>query len=188
MRHPLQPLYNVNLFTNQRKAKCSKGFVVFSPQGRQSIISRTPSLAFQPLSCNLKSRVLPLPPTPVGFSCEQNYLGHPSSLFRKMFTKGFLPAEPSKAAQIGPLPADNVYDFYFPKPQFKSRWEEMSQRETPLLLADDSSIIIWIFPNLQNVNILGGKKMQTFHISFLMRFLVAPPHPRPPPDSLTSGD
>lgn len=29
----------------------------------------------------------------------------------------------------------------------------MSQREIPLLLADDSGIIIYIFPNLQNVNI-----------------------------------
>lgn len=61
MRHPLQPLYSMDLFTNQRKAKCSKGFVVFSPQGRQNIISLTPSLAFQPLSSNLKSRVPPLP-------------------------------------------------------------------------------------------------------------------------------
>lgn len=52
----------------------------------------------------------------------------------------------------------------------------MSQRKIPLLLADDSSIIIYIFPNLQNVNILGGK-MQTFHISFLMRFLVTGLHP-----------
>lgn len=59
----------------------------------------------------------------------------------------------------------------------------MSQRETPLLLADDSSIIICVFPNLQNVNILGErKKMQTFHILFLMRFLVAPPHPTPSPN------
>lgn len=63
----------------------------------------------------------------------------------------------------------------------------MSQREIPLLLADDSSIIICIFPNLQDVNILGGK-MQTFHISFLMRFLVIALHPHPPPcESLTSG-
>lgn len=53
----------------------------------------------------------------------------------------------------------------------------MSQRETPSLLADDSSIIIYIFPNLQNVNILGEGKMQTFHISFLMRFLVTGWHP-----------
>lgn len=40
----------------------------------------------------------------------------------------------------------------------------MSQRETPLLLADDSSIIIYIFPNLQNVNILGeGKNADISH-------------------------
>lgn len=45
----------------------------------------------------------------------------------------------------------------------------MSQREIPLLLADDCSVIICIFLNLQNVNILEKKNMQTFHISFLMR-------------------
>lgn len=55
----------------------------------------------------------------------------------------------------------------------------MSQRETPLLWADDSSVIICIFPNLQNVNILGKKNMQTFHISFLMRLLVTPRTPAP---------
>lgn len=58
----------------------------------------------------------------------------------------------------------------------------MSQREMPLLLAGDSSIIICIFPNLRNVYILEGGEgegMQTFHISFLMRFLMAPSHPHP---------
>lgn len=39
----------------------------------------------------------------------------------------------------------------------------MSQREIPLLLADDSSIIICIFPNLQNVNILGKKYADISH-------------------------
>lgn len=99
----------------------------------------------------------------------------------------FFLAEASKAAHSCPFPADNIYDFYFPNLQFKSRWEGMNQREIPLLLADDSSVIICIFPNLQNVNILG-KNMQTFHISFLMRFLVIPSHPQPPrSESLTSG-
>jgi len=42
----------------------------------------------------------------------------------------------------------------------------MSQRDIPLLLADDISGIICIFPNLQNVNILE-KKMQSF-ISVLL--------------------
>lgn len=105
-----------------------------------------------------------------------------------MFTKGFLLAETSKAARICPFPADNVYDFYFPNPPFKSRWEEMSQRETPLLLADDSSIIICIFPNLQNVNILGGKKnadLSHFVSDEVPCGSLAPP---PPPESLTSGD
>lgn len=39
----------------------------------------------------------------------------------------------------------------------------MSQREIPLLLADDSSVIICIFPNLQNVNILEKKNADISH-------------------------
>lgn len=63
----------------------------------------------------------------------------------------------------------------------------MSQRETPSFLADGSSLIICVFPNLRNANILG-KNMQTFHISFLMRPLVTASRPYPAPsESLTSG-
>ena len=62
-----------------------------------------------------------------------------------------------------PFPADSAYDFYFPNPLFKSRWEGMSQRETPMLLAGGSSSIICIFPNLQNVNILGKKYAEISH-------------------------
>ena len=43
----------------------------------------------------------------------------------------------------------------------------MSQRETPSFLADGSSLVICIFPNLRNVNILG-ENMQTVHVSLLM--------------------
>lgn len=39
----------------------------------------------------------------------------------------------------------------------------MSQRETPMLLAGGSSSIICIFPNLQNVNILGKKYADISH-------------------------
>lgn len=39
----------------------------------------------------------------------------------------------------------------------------MSQREIPMLLADDSSVIICIFPNLQNVNILEKKYADISH-------------------------
>ena len=40
----------------------------------------------------------------------------------------------------------------------------MSQRETPMLLAGGSSSIICIFPNLQNVNILGKKYADISHL------------------------
>lgn len=39
----------------------------------------------------------------------------------------------------------------------------MSQREIPLLLADDCSVIICIFLNLQNVNILEKKYADISH-------------------------
>lgn len=149
--------------------------MVFSPLGSQITISLT-------LSPCIPASIYPIwnlgiSPHPLGLLSEGDSIKHSNSPFRKMFIKWLLLAETSKAAHICPFPADNnVYDFYFPNPQFKSRWEGMSQREIPLLLADDSSVIICIFPNLQNVNILE-KKMQTFHISFLMRFLVVPSHP-----------
>lgn len=63
----------------------------------------------------------------------------------------------------------------------------MSQRETPLLLADDSSVIIYIFPNLQNVNILGGKNADISHFipdEVSCHWLAPPP---PFCESLTSG-
>lgn len=52
----------------------------------------------------------------------------------------------------------------------------MSQRETPLLLADDSSVIICIFPQPAKCQHIR-KKLQTFPISFLMRFLVVGSYP-----------
>lgn len=52
----------------------------------------------------------------------------------------------------------------------------MSQRETPSILADGSSLIICVFPNLRNADILG-KNMQTFHISFLGGSLSLPRAP-----------
>lgn len=123
-------------------------------------------LWYSPLQSSLHMSYLDFRvPLTLSLSSEQDSIKHSNSLLRKTFIRWFLLAETSKAARICPFPAHNVYDFYFPNPPFKSRWEGMNQREIPLLLADDSSVIICIFPNLQNVNTLEKKKCRhfTFH-------------------------
>lgn len=178
-------LYTVWNSNNQRKTKYTKGPMVFSPKGSQITIS--PDTL--PLHSSFYISYLEFrdPPPTLDLPSEGDSIKHSSSPFRKTFIRWLLLAEIAKAAHICPFPADNnVYDFYFPNPQFKSRWEGMSQREIPLLLADDSSVIICIFLNLQNVNILEKNADISYFIPDEVPCCSLAPHP-PLSESLTSG-